>query len=213
LGDGEFGRVGALGCGNEQPTWLLGRKLRLLQPRMSPRPRGTRGAGRQIRLFRLWLSMSWRVMAWTQRRAPSGSLELASSLALCLPVVRCKAMLSGLVPRIPAGTMVLFFAQHEALPPRAGCRPPLRLLVSCHQQHVPRICPSQVKPSSKLSQAPSQAGVLPYSATKRITVLRTARGRAAPLARVEIYGSSRRVTCTHASRGRESSISEISSRV
>jgi hypothetical protein len=53
--------------------------------------------------------------------------------------------------------------------------------------------------------------VLPYSATKGITVFRKALGRAAPLGREEMDVRSRRVSCTHASMGRLSPISEISS--
>jgi hypothetical protein len=53
--------------------------------------------------------------------------------------------------------------------------------------------------------------VLPYSATKRITVFRTARGRAAPVGREEMDVRSRRVSSTHALMGRWSRRSEMSS--
>jgi hypothetical protein len=53
--------------------------------------------------------------------------------------------------------------------------------------------------------------MLPYSATKRITVFKTARGRAAPVGREEMDVRIRRVSCTHAWRGRRSRRSEISS--
>jgi hypothetical protein len=53
--------------------------------------------------------------------------------------------------------------------------------------------------------------VLPYSASKRITVFKTARGRAAPVGRDEMDVRSRRVSSTNASMGRWSRRSEISS--
>jgi hypothetical protein len=53
--------------------------------------------------------------------------------------------------------------------------------------------------------------VLPYSATKRITIFRTARVRTAPEGRVGTAVRSRRVSSTHAFVGRLSSRSEISS--
>jgi len=45
-------------------------------------------------------------------------------------------------------------------------------------------------------------GVLPYWATKRMTIFRTAQGRAAPVGREEMDVRSRRVSSTHAWRGR-----------
>jgi hypothetical protein len=53
--------------------------------------------------------------------------------------------------------------------------------------------------------------VLQYSATKRITVFKTARGRAATVGREEMDVRSRRVSSTHAWMGRWSRRSEISS--
>jgi hypothetical protein len=53
--------------------------------------------------------------------------------------------------------------------------------------------------------------VLPYSATKRITVFKTARGRAAPVGREEMDVRSRWVSSTHAWMGRWLRRSEISS--
>jgi hypothetical protein len=53
--------------------------------------------------------------------------------------------------------------------------------------------------------------VLPYSATKRITVFRTTHGRAAPVGREEMDVRSRQVSSTHAWMGRWSRRSEISS--
>jgi hypothetical protein len=53
--------------------------------------------------------------------------------------------------------------------------------------------------------------VLPYSATKRITVFKTARGRAAPVGREGLDVMSRRVSSTHAWMGRWLWRSEISS--
>jgi hypothetical protein len=52
--------------------------------------------------------------------------------------------------------------------------------------------------------------VLPYSATKIITVFKTARGWAAPVGREEMEVRSRRVSSTHAWMGRWSRKSEIS---
>ena len=52
-------------------------------------------------------------------------------------------------------------------------------------------------------------GVLPYSATKRMTVFKTARWRAVPVGREEMDVSCRRVSSTHAWRGRRSRRSEI----
>jgi hypothetical protein len=51
--------------------------------------------------------------------------------------------------------------------------------------------------------------MLPYSATKRITVFKTNRGRGAPVGREEMDVRSRRVSSTHAWRGRRSRRSEI----
>jgi hypothetical protein len=51
---------------------------------------------------------------------------------------------------------------------------------------------------------------MPYSATKRITIFRTARVRAAPEWRVGTAVRSRRVSCKHAFTGRLLSRSEIS---
>jgi hypothetical protein len=57
----------------------------------------------------------------------------------------------------------------------------------------------------------SSKGVLSYSATKRMTVLRTARERDAPVGREKMDVSSRRVSSTQASRGRWSRRSEMPS--
>jgi hypothetical protein len=52
--------------------------------------------------------------------------------------------------------------------------------------------------------------VLPYSTTKRITVFKTVRGRAAPVGREEMNVRSRQISSTHAWSGRRTRSSEIS---
>jgi len=59
-------------------------------------------------------------------------------------------------------------------------------------------------PSSRRGAGLSSWGVLPYSSTKRTTVFRTARGRAALVGRKEMDVRSWRVGSTHAWRGRQS---------
>jgi hypothetical protein len=62
-----------------------------------------------------------------------------------------------------------------------------------------------------LYSVPSSKGVLPYSGTKRMTVFKTARRRAAPVGREEMDVRNRRVSYTHAWIGRRSRRSEVSS--
>ena len=67
------------------------------------------------------------------------------------------------------------------------------------------------RPTARLLSVSSVQTVLPYSATKRTTVLRTARELADPEGRVGTYVRILRVRSTHALRGRLSRRSEISS--
>jgi hypothetical protein len=71
--------------------------------------------------------------------------------------------------------------------------------------------PHSIRRGAGLYTVLSSWGVLPYSATKRIAVFKTFRGRAAPVGREEMYVRSRRVSSTHAWRGKRSRRSEISS--
>ena len=102
-----------------------GRRTRPRQPRTSPLPRGTRGAGCRMQRVRPWLPMSPRAEARTQHqvlgawwRAQTSRPSLLTRLALRLPASRRWGALGPLVdmvPWIPTGTAGFFFRRDIAI--------------------------------------------------------------------------------------------------